>query len=202
MKNEKNYESYTIYGFMCKQLNLRGTELHVFAIIYSFTRGSVGIYYGSQTYLAQMAASSVSSVKRALSSLLEKGYIEKVPSAIHEGYRTTYEASFEEADIEGAPPNEAEEELLPREEMEEKGIDPKDCLAMRTGRPIYEFHPVSRENFVQMTAQQYKTLLKLVRSEVLNTYIRKLELLMIKKGYRAYNPYKTIKKWIYEDTEV
>ena len=53
-----------------------------------------------------------------------------------------------------------------------------------------------------MTEEQYKSLLKLVDSEVLFVYLRRLELLIRDKGYRTFSPYKTIKKWIKEDTEV
>ena len=47
-----------------------------------------------------------------------------------------------------------------------------------------------------------KKLLELVSSEVLTAYVTKLELLIRDKDYRTYSPYKTIKKWIYEDAAV
>ena len=88
------------------------------------------------------------------------------------------------------------------EYTDEEEIDIRERLASCVKNPKYVFHSVSRDKIVQMTDEQYKKLLELVESDVLTAYIRKLELLIKNEGYRTFSPYKTIKRWILEDTKL
>lgn len=192
--------SYVVHSFMCEELMLGGGELLVFAIIYSFTKGEKGMFYGAQGYLAKMSGTSISTVKRALASLLKKGYIEKCAASEHEGYRTAIdEESIYSEKHENEPSNAAE--ALLRKEVAGKS-DIREILGNKVKNPKYKFHPVGRDGSVTMTAEQYKRLLSLVGSEMLTNYIRRLELLMKNKGYKTFSPYNTIKKWIHEDASV
>ena len=69
---------YRIYGFMENELMLRGSELRVYALIFSFTLGDLGMYYGTRKYLAKTLMLSERTVYRALSSLTKRGLIENV----------------------------------------------------------------------------------------------------------------------------
>ena len=194
--------SYSIYSFMCEELSLGGGELLIFAVIYSFSRGNLGIYHGTQDYLSRISGLSVSTVKRALKALLKKGYIEKVSLDEHEGYRSTKQAAADEPKAEECPPNDAENSLPSSFEIDKAGLDVRELLNDKATRPKYAFHSVGKEELVHMTAEQYKRLSRLVGSDKLSAYIHRLELLIRDSGYRTHSPYKTIKKWIYEDTAV
>ena len=69
---------YPIYRFMERELSLRGSELRLYALIFSFSAGRVGMYYGSRKYLADSLSISERTVYRALKSLFERGLIENV----------------------------------------------------------------------------------------------------------------------------
>lgn len=190
--------SFTVHSFMCEEMELTGAELLTFAIIYSFSKSDAGIYYGTQSYLAAVSGTSESTVKRVLARLKERGYIEKTEKGDKEGYIAVLPpgVSDEPCDAD-SPPNDEQRMLLKKERMEELNIDVRSKIY--TERPKYEFYTLGRHGFVSMTAGQYKKLTELVSSEVLTAYINKLELLIRDKDYRTYSPYKTIKKWIYED---
>lgn len=194
--------SFTVHSFMCEEMGLTGAELLTFAIIYSFSNSDVGIYYGTQGYLAAVSGTSESTVKRVLSKLKERGYIEKCKKGDKEGFRSVLPKELcEEISDVNAPPNDEQNNLLKKERMEELNIDVRSRI-IPDKRPKYEFYTLGRHGFVSMTAGQYKKLLELVSSEVLTAYVTKLELLIRDKDYRTYSPYKTIKKWIYEDAAV
>ena len=69
---------YPIYKFMERELRLRGSELRVYALLFSFSVGRVGMYYGSRKYLADTLSVSERTVYRSLKALFERGLIENV----------------------------------------------------------------------------------------------------------------------------
>lgn len=73
-KMENNY--YVIYDFMVERMKLKGADLLVYALIYSFTvRG--GQCYGSMNYIAERVGASRTSVYRALKELVARNFIIK-----------------------------------------------------------------------------------------------------------------------------
>lgn len=199
-RNRIENMSYCIHSFMTGRLGLGGGVLLVYAIIYSFTKGERGLFYGTQDFLAEASGLSISTVKRSLSSLLGSALVEKCTVSGKEGYRCTEITEDKPACTDSdAPPNDAEEALPSPKVMKRLSLCATEFLAKRAARPKYEFHSVGAEDMVAMTAEQYKRLLALVGPEALNSYIRRLEILIRDKGYRTFSPYKTIKKWIYED---
>ena len=72
---EGNY--ITIQSFMIKELELKGNELLVYAIIYGFSQTENQYYTGSRQYLATWCNSTRYGVDKALKKLLDKGLIEK-----------------------------------------------------------------------------------------------------------------------------
>jgi hypothetical protein len=67
-----------VQGWMITDLNLKGNELLVYAIIYGFSQNGDGQRYtGSIQYLADWTNTTKRSVMNNLTSLVEKGYIEK-----------------------------------------------------------------------------------------------------------------------------
>ena len=80
-------DNYSVYRFMTKDLGLRGAELQVYAVIFSFTR-AVGEFVGSRAYLADTVGVAVRTVDRAIGSLLTQrlitdrmngGYVANLP---------------------------------------------------------------------------------------------------------------------------
>jgi DNA-binding transcriptional regulator YhcF (GntR family) len=69
------------------ELSLKKSELILYAIIYAFTKGEAGLFYGSKRHLAYLSALSERTVHRALSSLVEKGYVEKTEIGKKTGFR-------------------------------------------------------------------------------------------------------------------
>lgn len=199
-KEQSSGMSYRIYSFMLEELRLSGSELLIFAIIYSFTDGGQGLYYGTQDFLASASGTSVSTVKRVISRLLEKKYIEKCQCGERCGYKALRNVK---------PKAQEASETSLRADSDRTSIKPHRHRIDMTDSGFYAFEPpkyvycgIGREGIVSMTPEQHKSLLRLVEPEILQSYTRKLELLIANKGYRTFSPYKTIKKWILEDSSV
>ena len=77
MGKVKNENYITIQGFMVNELELKGNELIIYAIIYGFSQDENQTFTGSLQYLADWTNLSKQSVINCLKSLLEKGIIIK-----------------------------------------------------------------------------------------------------------------------------
>lgn len=81
MINNENY--VVIQGFMVKELQLKGNDLLVYAIIYGFSQQKNQRFTGSLQYLADWANSSKQGVQKNLKSLIDKGLIAKEDKIIN-----------------------------------------------------------------------------------------------------------------------
>lgn len=93
MSNVKD-ENYTvIQGFMISELNLKGNELLIYAIIYGFSQLEGQEFNGTLQYLADWCNSTKQGVIKCLNSLIEKGLIEKQEAILNNvkfiSYHTT-----------------------------------------------------------------------------------------------------------------
>lgn len=73
----ENTDFLNIQGWMINELNLKGNELIIYALIYGFTKDGVSEFRGSRQYMADWTSSSVRSVQNVVNSLVNKGMIEK-----------------------------------------------------------------------------------------------------------------------------
>lgn len=73
----KNENYIVIQGFMTNDLNLKGNELIIYAIIYGFSQTPGQKYNGSLQYLADWTNSTKRGVMKSIKSLLDKDYIQK-----------------------------------------------------------------------------------------------------------------------------
>ncbi len=73
----KKENHIVLQGWMISELNLKGNELIVYAIIYGFSQTEGQLYTGSLQYLADWTNSTKQGVSKNLKSLVEKGYISK-----------------------------------------------------------------------------------------------------------------------------
>lgn len=74
MDNE-NY--ILITGWMVNELELKGSELLVYALIYGFSQDGESKFYGSRRYIAEWFNCSLPTIDKALNGLLEKKLIIK-----------------------------------------------------------------------------------------------------------------------------
>lgn len=77
MSKVRNENFIVIQGFMVNELNLKGNELLVYAIIYGFSQEENQVFNGSLQYLADWTNSTKQGVLKNLKSLVDKGYIKK-----------------------------------------------------------------------------------------------------------------------------
>lgn len=90
---EKTNEYYKIYDFMIQQLNLKGVELLVYALLYSFTTTGEGKFTGSIKYLAERTNCTKRSIITCMSSLLKRNLIQRSEEKQSKGtyaYQTTF----------------------------------------------------------------------------------------------------------------
>lgn len=83
MNNIKNENYIVIQGFMVNELNLKGNELLIYAIIYGFSQLESQEFNGTLQYLASWCNSTKQGVIKALKSLIDKGLIEKKENKIN-----------------------------------------------------------------------------------------------------------------------
>lgn len=73
----KNENHIVIHGWMINELQLKGNELIVYAVIYGFSQDRQTKFKGSLQYLADWTGSTKQGVIKNLKSLVDKGHIAK-----------------------------------------------------------------------------------------------------------------------------
>lgn len=73
----KNENHIVIHGWMVNELDLKGNELLIYAVIYGFSQTENQRFSGSLQYLADWTNSTKQGVIKNLKSLIEKGLIIK-----------------------------------------------------------------------------------------------------------------------------
>lgn len=71
----KDTSHYIVEGWMLTRLGLKGLSLQIYAIIYGFSQGNQGCFYGSIQYLMDFTGSTDRGVRKALNELQLKGFI-------------------------------------------------------------------------------------------------------------------------------
>lgn len=79
MSAVKDNNFIAIQGWMRTQLNLKGNELLIYALIYGFSQDGESRFKGSRKYIADWCGCSLNTVDRALGSLVNKGLLAKYP---------------------------------------------------------------------------------------------------------------------------
>lgn len=78
MSSIKDGSYINIQSFMVTELELKGNELLVYAIIYGFSQTNGTYFTGSTQYLADWTNSTRQGIMKNLKSLMDKGLIEKI----------------------------------------------------------------------------------------------------------------------------
>lgn len=90
--NDENY--YQISGWMLNRLQLKGTELQVFAIIYGFSQDGESTFSGSISYLCDWVGASKPTIIKALKDLVEKQFIVKETATLNNVPFNKYRANI------------------------------------------------------------------------------------------------------------
>ena len=89
----KDDNFFLVSGWMINRLNLKGTALHVFAIIYGFSQDGEGSYTGSLQYLMDFTNTTKKTIISTLKELVDKGYLTKTENCINGVKFNTYKVS-------------------------------------------------------------------------------------------------------------
>lgn len=83
-----------IQSWMVTELDLKGTELIVYATIYGFSQDGESRFKGSRQYLAKWCNGTTRSVQTALNSLVERGLIQKFENMVNNVKLCEYAVNF------------------------------------------------------------------------------------------------------------
>ena len=223
MKNTDKSSYFIIYDFMVTK-GLSGVKLLIYALIYSYTIGTYGLYFGSKEHLAETVGSTTRTVYNLLKSLIKEGLLEKYSDGKREGYRCVIgkihdlELTNEDEVISDDPESLNSEEnaflseLLKMDtedtaafsEDEEDGIPVYEKLALLAPKnPKFKLVEFERFEYLTLSEVQYRELLRLVTSDVLWIYFTRFNNMIknnIKEGKKSpRSHFKVIKQWILED---
>lgn len=106
MSAVKDNNFIAIQGWMRTQLNLKGNELLIYALIYGFSQDGQSRFTGSRKYIAEWCGCSLDTVDRSLNSLVGKGLLAKYPHTDQNGSRVVDYSAILTA-IAAAPAHEA-----------------------------------------------------------------------------------------------
>lgn len=91
LKNEKNV---TIHGWMINNLKLKGNELLIYAIIYSFTQDGEQWFKGNRSDLATWCNSTTKGIQKNLNRLVEKNLLLKKEIYVNNVKFCEYQTNF------------------------------------------------------------------------------------------------------------
>lgn len=83
-----------IQSWMVTELDLKGTELIVYATIYGFSQDGESRFKGSRQYLAKWCNGTTRSVQTALNSLVDRGLIQKFENMVNNVKLCEYAVNF------------------------------------------------------------------------------------------------------------
>ena len=79
----KSENFIVIQGWMCNELQLKGNDLLVYALIYGFSQDGESMFNGGRNYIAKTFNISLPTVDKSLNNLIEQGLIEKISTEIN-----------------------------------------------------------------------------------------------------------------------
>lgn len=90
-----NKNHIVIEGWMINELNLKGNELIVYALIYGFSQDGQSEFYGSRSYIAEWCNTSLPTIDKALNDLVLKDFILKRTEIINNITFNRYKVNLE-----------------------------------------------------------------------------------------------------------
>ena len=200
----------TIQAFMVNELNLKGNELLIYAIIHGFSQDGESEFTGSLQYLADWTNSTKQGVMKALKSLMEKQLILKnetfqnnlkfctykvsqyatkfngVLNKVERGYETKFNGGIKQS-----LPNNITDNITDNITNNIKSKQKKEKLGTYLN--------------VLLTDAELQNLIDELGQEKTSAVIRNFSELKEMKGYKYKSDYLALKKWgirAYEESQV
>ncbi len=195
---------------MVDELGLSGTELLVYALIYSFTVS--GSYSRcSQGYIAERVGAGYSTVRRLLDGLIKKKYIIKLPSKSNKPPHfkavmnpdNTRDAQIKAQNEQAGCSKWADglPEMSTNNKEIKKEITTTSTIHSAYGERKVPFMELETAQNVKLTMHQYVTLMMRLGVTTALYYIRRLERCIVSKPEMYFKShFETILKWYDEDT--
>ena len=174
MNKEVSKIEYHINSFMYK-LGIKNSALKVYAALYSFTKGEIGVYYGSKKYLASALGINEKTLYNALKELRGRGLIEDGKSIEGRffGIRCIELTEKKELEISQAPEKEKAAEPSAVSEVERGEDTEEDARDNNEGNEEEEllcevervYGRGARENFHSLPDHEKNTIKMMLRYE-------------------------------------
>ena len=219
---------YTVFGWMTnpKKMNLSGLELQLFAIIYGFCQNQpLNGYYASSNYLAEFTGATSRGVRKALDSLIKKGYIIREEQEKYQTYKyialvPDFEEQSSKTERNNVPSEElssASEELSSASEELSSASEELSSASEELSSPnniINNNNNISNKQTkkegssfcsfsdcpnVKLTVSELIYLNRYYGQKLVTKYIDKLNLHIAKSGRDYRSHLDVIEKWICED---
>ena len=199
---------YTVFGWMTnpKKMNLSGLELQLFAIIYGFCQNQpLNGYYASSNYLAEFTGATPRGVRKALDSLIKKGYIIREEQEKYQTYKyIAIVPDFEELSSKEEGNNVPSEELSSASEelsstnniLNNNNNNISKKQTKKEGGSVLLFSDCPN---VKLTVSELIYLNRYYGQKLVEKYINKLNLHIAKTGRDYRSHLDVIEKWICED---
>ena len=198
---------YTVFGWMTnpKKMNLSGLELQLFAIIYGFCQNQpLNGYYASSNYLAEFTGATSRGVRKALDSLIKKGYIIREEQEKYQTYKyialvPDFEEQSSKTERNNVPSEElssASEELSSPNNIINNNNNISNKQTKKEGSSFCSFSDCPN---VKLTVSELIYLNRYYGQKLVTKYIDKLNLHIAKSGRDYRSHLDVIEKWICED---
>ena len=198
---------YTVFGWMTnpKKMNLSGLELQLFAIIYGFCQNQpLNGYYASSSYLAEFTGATSRGVRKALDSLIKKGYIIREEQEKYQTYKyialvPDFEEQSSKTERNNVPSEElssASEELSSPNNIINNNNNISNKQTKKEGSSFCSFSDCPN---VKLTVSELIYLNRYYGQKLVTKYIDKLNLHIAKSGRDYRSHLDVIEKWICED---
>ena len=198
---------YTVFGWMTnpKKMNLSGLELQLFAIIYGFCQNQpLNGYYASSNYLAEFTGATPRGVRKALDSLIKKGYIIREEQEKYQTYKyiaivPDFEELSSKEEGNNVPSEElssASEELSSTNNILNNNNNISKKQTKKEGGSVLLFSDCPN---VKLTVSELIYLNRYYGQKLVEKYIDKLNLHIAKTGRDYRSHLDVIEKWICED---
>lgn len=186
MSKVKDETYIVIQSFMVNELNLKGNELIIYAIIYGFSQAENQTFSGSLQYLADWTNCTKQGVIKILKSLVDKGFIVKKENVINnvkfcEYYSTKFNTLLNKVEypIKQSLPNNINNNINNNIFIKKKNYG--------------EF-----EN-VLLTDKEYQKLIDKHGKSVVDDYIEKVSGYCQSSGKKYKDYYATVQNWLRKD---
>ncbi len=199
----KNENFYVIHGWMLNELNLSGTELQVYAILYGYSQDGESWFKGSASYLSDWTGRSKRSIYDILKKLTEKGIIEKrefdrngVKMCDYRVLRTSYPVKklhqgSEETSLGGSE----ETSLVGSEETSHHNIDIHNIdLHNKEDKNIK--HKYGDYKNVSLSDKEKDKLINDYGEDMFKMCVAYLDTYIEEKGYKSKSHNLTIRRWV------